>query len=144
MEHLWNTAEGEAKAVHTALGRHRGITLNTIQSTLKRLFEKGLLSRLCITLAHDAGEHTHPRLSMQPMRMFRFVKYVLPEVPALLPMLGDHNFDTIIEAQGLAEHIDRKAASGPDATNELMPIGDPTPTLDERQQLSEWIACGAP
>jgi hypothetical protein len=57
---------------------------------------------------------------------------------------ADHNFDTLIEAQGLADHIDRKAGSGPDATNESMPIGDPEPTLEERQQLAQWLACGAP
>jgi predicted transcriptional regulator len=52
MEHLWNGGEGEAKAVHKALGKRRGITLNTIQSTLKRLFEKGLLERDKVSHAH--------------------------------------------------------------------------------------------
>jgi hypothetical protein len=40
MNHLWSGGDGEAKAVHAALGKRRGITLNTLQSTLKRLFEK--------------------------------------------------------------------------------------------------------
>jgi hypothetical protein len=57
---------------------------------------------------------------------------------------ADHNFDTLIEVQGLAEHIDGMAGAGPDSTNEIMPIGDPTPTLEERRQLAEWLACGAP
>jgi predicted transcriptional regulator len=52
MEHLWDGGEGEAKAVHAVLGRRRGITLNTIQSTLKRLFEKGLLERDKVSHAH--------------------------------------------------------------------------------------------
>lgn len=52
MEHLWTGADGEAKAVHAALGRLRGITVNTIQSTLKRLFEKGLLVRDKVSHAH--------------------------------------------------------------------------------------------
>lgn len=52
MELLWGGGEGEAKAVHAALGRARGITLNTIQSTLKRLFEKGLLARDKVSHAH--------------------------------------------------------------------------------------------
>jgi predicted transcriptional regulator len=52
MNHLWAGGQGEAKAVHTALGKRRGITLNTIQSTLKRLFEKGLLARDKISHAH--------------------------------------------------------------------------------------------
>jgi predicted transcriptional regulator len=61
MEHLWAGGDGEAKAVHKALGRRRGITLNTVQSTLKRLFEKALLSR-------DKVSHAHvyrPRVSRQ-------------------------------------------------------------------------------
>ena len=57
---------------------------------------------------------------------------------------SDHNFDDIISIRGLAMHIDQKAGSGPDATNELMPENDPKPTMDERVQLSEWLACGAP
>ena len=52
MELLWSGGEGEAKAVHKALGRARGITLNTIQSTLKRLYEKGLLARDKVSHAH--------------------------------------------------------------------------------------------
>lgn len=61
MGHLWDGADGEAKAIHRALGRRRGITLSTIQSTLKRLFEKDLLVR-------DKVSHAHvyrPRLSRE-------------------------------------------------------------------------------
>jgi predicted transcriptional regulator len=64
MELLWAGGEGEAKAVHAALGKRRGITLNTIQSTLKRLFEKGLLAR-------DKVSHAHvyrPRVDQQQYR----------------------------------------------------------------------------
>jgi len=52
MEHLWSRGEGDAKSVHAALGKRRGITLNTIQSTLKRLFEKRLLERDKVSHAH--------------------------------------------------------------------------------------------
>jgi len=52
MEHLWSRGDADAKAVHASLGKRRGITLNTIQSTLKRLFEKGLLARDKISHAH--------------------------------------------------------------------------------------------
>ena len=52
MEHLWSEGEGDVKSVYTALGKRRGITLNTIQSTLKRLFEKGLLRREKVSHAH--------------------------------------------------------------------------------------------
>jgi predicted transcriptional regulator len=52
MEYLWAGGAGEAKAVHKALGRRRGITLNTIQSTLKRLYEKQMLEREKVSHAH--------------------------------------------------------------------------------------------
>jgi predicted transcriptional regulator len=52
MNQLWTAGAGDAKDVHTALGKRRGITLNTIQSTLKRLFEKGLLLRDKVSHAH--------------------------------------------------------------------------------------------
>lgn len=56
----------------------------------------------------------------------------------------DHNFDTLDEVQGLRDHIDQKAGSGPAATNTDMPRNDPKPTVEERKKLAEWLACGAP
>ena len=61
MELLWTHGEAEAKDVHQRLGKARGITLNTVQSTLKRLFEKGLLDRHKVSHAHVY----RPRLSRQ-------------------------------------------------------------------------------
>jgi hypothetical protein len=40
--------------------------------------------------------------------------------------------------------IDMVAAAGPDAFNDDMPRGRPRPTDEERFQLGEWLACGAP
>ena len=57
---------------------------------------------------------------------------------------ADHNFDTQFEALAFKDHIDFMAGAGPDAVNEQMPLGEPTPTLEERQSLSEWLACDAP
>ncbi len=45
LEHLWSNGEFDAKSVHAVLGKIRGITHNTIQSTLERLFKKKLLAR---------------------------------------------------------------------------------------------------
>ncbi|UAA39065.1 BlaI/MecI/CopY family transcriptional regulator [Paraneptunicella aestuarii] len=45
LQHLWSVSEADAKQVHLILGQARGISLNTIQSTLDRLFKKKLLSR---------------------------------------------------------------------------------------------------
>ena len=52
LEHFWREREGDAKQVHDALGKDRGITLNTVQSAMKRLFEKGLLARRKVSHAH--------------------------------------------------------------------------------------------
>lgn len=45
LQYLWNTQDADAKQVHAVLGQTRGNSLNTIQSTLDRLFKKELLSR---------------------------------------------------------------------------------------------------
>lgn len=53
-----------------------------------------------------------------------------------------HDFDTENGILAVADHVDWKAAAGPDATNELMPVGSgPVPTTTEREQLGEWLAC---
>ena len=52
MEYCWTAGEGDAKAVHRVIGEPRQITLNTIQSTLKRLYAKGLLLRRKVSHAH--------------------------------------------------------------------------------------------
>jgi predicted transcriptional regulator len=45
LKHLWKVESGTAKSVHEAVGRSRGISLNTVQSTLDRLQKKQLLRR---------------------------------------------------------------------------------------------------
>jgi predicted transcriptional regulator len=45
LEHLWSGGPSDVKAVHKALGVRRGISSNTVQSALERLYRKGLLSR---------------------------------------------------------------------------------------------------
>lgn len=46
LEYLWARPSGAtAKQAHEAFGLPRGVTLNTVQSALERLFRKGLLSR---------------------------------------------------------------------------------------------------
>jgi len=57
---------------------------------------------------------------------------------------SDHNFDTQFECQAFADHLDRMSGSGPEATNTQMPPKEPRPSPQERQMLSEWLACGAP
>lgn len=45
MEAIWRHGELSAKAAHADLGEARGISLNTVQSTMERLFRKRLLRR---------------------------------------------------------------------------------------------------
>jgi hypothetical protein len=52
-----------------------------------------------------------------------------------------HDFDTFGGIIAVANHIDWWAGAGPAAENTLMPLDSPAPTLDERYQLSEWLAC---
>jgi hypothetical protein len=54
------------------------------------------------------------------------------------------NWDDIDIVRENAARIDKMAAMGPDATNTTMPPGSPRPTLGERNDLGEWLACGAP
>lgn len=55
-----------------------------------------------------------------------------------------HDFDTLFGIKAVAEHIDETTAAGPAATNDGMPNDGKKPTLEERKQLGEWIACGMP
>jgi predicted transcriptional regulator len=45
MDRLWTDGAADVKAVHRVIGESRGIALNTVQSTMERLYRKGLLSR---------------------------------------------------------------------------------------------------
>jgi uncharacterized membrane protein len=58
---------------------------------------------------------------------------------------SDHDFDTL---EGLrataAHHIDEQAAAGPGGVNTAMPPTAPRPSIDERKELAEWLACGMP
>lgn len=52
MDQLWDGGPADVKAVHAVVGAARRITLNTVQSTLKRLHKKGLLSRQKVSHAY--------------------------------------------------------------------------------------------
>lgn len=56
-----------------------------------------------------------------------------------------HDCDTVFGVRAISDHIDATAAAGPDAVNVGMPGDDyPEPSLEQRQLLGEWLACGAP
>lgn len=52
LEHLWSNGEFDANSLHSSIGKERGISHNTIQSTLERLFKKKLLTRKKISRAY--------------------------------------------------------------------------------------------
>jgi hypothetical protein len=54
----------------------------------------------------------------------------------------DHNFDELVDIEVFKDHIDQYSGSGPSKTNTTMPPTDPKPSLEERQKLAEWLACG--
>ncbi len=55
LEHVWCAGPCDVKAAHASLGVERGITHNTVQSTFKRLWEKGLLTREKVGHAYVYG-----------------------------------------------------------------------------------------
>lgn len=52
LEALWAGGETDARALHARLGKARGISLSTLQSTLERLHRKGLLTREKVSHAY--------------------------------------------------------------------------------------------
>lgn len=57
---------------------------------------------------------------------------------------SSHAYDDVMGIRSDLAEIDRRAAAGPDAINVDMPRAFPVPSDAEREQLGEWLACGAP
>ena len=45
LEQIWADGPSDVKRLYAAVGKRRRITLNTVQSTMERLWRKGLLDR---------------------------------------------------------------------------------------------------
>jgi predicted transcriptional regulator len=52
MDHLWSCGCSDVNEVQQHVGRARGIRSNTVQSTLRRLYDKGLLERRKVSHAY--------------------------------------------------------------------------------------------
>ena len=63
LKYFWQTDVADAKKVYAYFEKSRGGTLNTIQSTLDRLFKKGLLKR-------DKEGHAFQYRSAKPRKAF--------------------------------------------------------------------------
>lgn len=63
LEHVWSRGSTTARDAHEAVGQLRGISLNTIQSTLDRLHRKEILAREKVSRAF----HYSPRLERETL-----------------------------------------------------------------------------
>lgn len=54
------------------------------------------------------------------------------------------DFDELTMIRASAAWIDQFAAAGPKGEHQSMPPDGEKPTLEQRTQLGEWLACGAP
>jgi predicted transcriptional regulator len=52
LDHLWRVGESDVAATHAAVGARRGISLNTIGSSLERLHRKGMVERWKVSHAY--------------------------------------------------------------------------------------------
>jgi predicted transcriptional regulator len=52
LEHLWRSGEADVLETHSAIGKRRGITPNTVGSALERLLRKGLVERRKVSHAY--------------------------------------------------------------------------------------------
>ncbi len=52
-----------------------------------------------------------------------------------------HDFDTLLGILVVADHVDEYTAAGPDSTNKIMPPNGVAPTVEERFDLGDWLAC---
>ena len=65
LKDIWDSGPSDVKSVHSRVGEARSITSNTVQSTLERLYRKGLLDRsksghaYAYTAAVSCGELVH-------------------------------------------------------------------------------------
>ena len=53
---------------------------------------------------------------------------------------GEYIFDTVGQIQRQRDRIFARSA----ADNDSMPPGPEDPSLEDREKLAEWLACGAP
>lgn len=101
---LWERGPSDVKDVHDVLGRPRGITLNTVQSTLKRLHEKELLHREKVSHAYLYA----PALSREDLHR-RALRQVVERLMDGQPGAMVSAFVDLTERAG-TEHLERLEA----------------------------------
>ncbi len=111
LNYLWDNGKSDAKSIHKTLGKKRGISLNTIQSTLERLFSKRLLERAKISYAYvyDTAIERGELINIWLNNMIKALKTSKNEV--MLSAFVDLTSDIdITHLQELEELIKKKRA----------------------------------
>ncbi|MAI91752.1 BlaI/MecI/CopY family transcriptional regulator [Ponticaulis sp.] len=95
LEAVWSVGALDARQLHARIGEQRGISLQTVQSTLERLFKKSVLEREKVSHAYVYS----PRLSREDV-MAKLVSDTLSR-------FGDNRNDGLLAAfSGLTETAD--------------------------------------
>jgi predicted transcriptional regulator len=103
LEYVWEAPETSAKEAHAAMGVKRGISLNTVQSTLERLHRKQLLTRRKVRHAY-----------VYDARLPR-ARLVAQLIQDLLKRFGTDAASTMAAFVEAAEHVDEEALSALEA-----------------------------
>lgn len=105
MKRLWGSGPGDAKSLHKSIGRPRHITLNTVQSTVERLFRKGLLDREKVSHAYVyAPRVTREQFSAEIMRELvreLFGGTLKPVLAALVDLTARFGDDELLHLEEL-------------------------------------------
>ncbi|MBE8168292.1 MAG: BlaI/MecI/CopY family transcriptional regulator [Shewanella sp.] len=112
LHYLWQYKTADAKQVFAYFERKRGGTLNTIQSTLDRLFKKDLLTRHKVSYAW----HYEPKVEKNQL-IAQMIKSVTSDfisdeenslVAAFSSISQELNEDQLLKLEGLIEQQKRK------------------------------------
>lgn len=95
LDRLWSHGPADVKAVHQAVGSARGIAPNTVQSTLDRLYRKGLADRSKLGRRH----HYRARITRQEW-VARTLESILETVPGAEERLLLASFVDLAERAG--------------------------------------------
>ena len=107
LQYLWDTDQADAKQVHAHFKKRRGGSLNTIQSTLDRLFKKGLLLR---------EKHGHAFQYMAAIERQAFIGQLIMDVTS--------DFSTDDKNPLLAAFTSMSSAFNEDQLDELEQLND--------------------
>lgn len=95
LEEIWAHGSHDARQLHSRIGERRGISLQTVQSTLERLYKKRVLQREKVSHAYVYS----PRLSREEV-MAKLVSDTLSR-------FGENRTDGLLAAfSGLTESAD--------------------------------------